>query len=192
MIVAAGAGRRMGGVNKALLRWGETSFLQSLNDSLLRAGVEEVVVICASPHGAETAAHARSLGLTCVANPQPEIGMAGSVSLGFAHALEAFEADTCFLWPVDAPGVRAQTLRQLVERGDRGGIVTPSYEGRGGHPSLVGRSVWEELSRCSSEPEGARSVFRRSGERRTYVDVSDRAVIHDVDRPSDLSALEQL
>jgi CTP:molybdopterin cytidylyltransferase MocA len=54
---------------------------------------------------------------------------------------------------------------------------------------LVGRDVWGELEVCESEPEGARSVFRRDPGRRQFVEVDDQAVRHDVDQIADLEAL---
>lgn len=194
VITAGGAGRRMGGQNKALLPYGGTSFLESIHSSLLEmfvaeAPIAEVVVVVAEPYGAETSELAASLGITALHNAHPEMGMASSVAMGFEHALREFSADACWLWPVDAPGVRASTLQALLAHARGDAIVTPSYGGRGGHPSLVGRELWAELAACTNEPEGARTVFRRSAERRVFVEVDDKAVSHDVDRPADLEVL---
>ena len=186
VILAAGEGRRMGTKNKALLLWQGQSFLARIASLCKDIGVGEIVVVVAEPHATATEIAARELGLACVRNAHPEIGMAGSVALGFAHALEHFASETCWLWPVDAPAMGRETLDALAAHAHIGRITTPRFAGRGGHPSLVGRDIWPELARCDGEPEGARTVFRRGAERRCYVDVGDAAVCHDVDRPEDL------
>lgn len=190
VITAAGAGQRMGGQNKALLPCGGTNFLESIHASLVDAAVAEVVVVVAQPHLAETSELATSLGLGFLHNAHPEVGMASSVAIGFEYALREFDADACWLWPVDAPGVQARTLLALLAHARVDAIVTPSYAGRGGHPSLVGRELWAELAACTNEPQGARTVFRRSAERRVFVEVDDGAVSRDIDRPADLEALQ--
>ena len=188
VILAAGAGRRMGGVNKALLLWQGKTFLQDIADRLRKLGDVECVVVVATPHDAETEVAAGEEGYPCVRNAHPERGMASSVAAGFAYASANFATDACWLWPVDAPGASLEVLRIIRSRGAADRIVTPRFAGRGGHPSLVGRTIWPELESCESEAEGARSVFRKDSHRRDFVDVDDHAVAHDFDCPTDLGA----
>ncbi len=190
VIVAAGQGSRLGGVNKALLPVGETSFLASIADCLRVAGCARIVVVSAVPHAEDTEAEALRLGLEVVRNPEPELGMASSVSVGFRYAVAHFPEVAAFLWPVDAPGVLPGTIEALLVAGDAETIATPSFAGRGGHPSLVGRNIWPELVDCVREPDGARSVIRASASRRRFVNVDDAAVVRDIDLPADVAALE--
>ncbi len=176
-------------MNKALLSWRGQTFLQSIVARLDELGDVRSVVVVAAPHGAETEAVASELGIACLHNGNPERGMASSVSIGFAHAMENFSRDACWLWPVDAPGVDISTLRALRRQACVSKILTPRFSGRGGHPSLVGRAIWPELQACESEAEGARTVFRRDEARRLFVEVNDKAVRNDIDSPADLEAL---
>ncbi len=189
VILAAGAGQRMGGRNKALLLWSGETFIERIARLGDEVGVQECVVVVGQPHKIATETAARVIELPCVVNSRSEAGMASSVATGFAHALQTFKADACWLWPVDAPGIKLSTLAELMPYANTERIVTPRFAGRGGHPSLVGREIWQELADCESEPKGARSVFRRQVERRLFVDVDDPAIRHDVDRPDDLENL---
>src|SRR5262245_58361140 len=83
VILAAGAGTRLGGVAKALLAIGGRTFLARIVAAAREVGTEDIVVVVASPHGDAVAAAARELGARVVVNPLPERGMASSVAGGF-------------------------------------------------------------------------------------------------------------
>ena len=169
VIVAAGAGTRMGGVAKALLRRGERTFLQCIVDT---AAADDVVVVVGPPFGEAVAAHARELGARVVVNAEPGRGMGSSIALGFG-ALGA--VDAAWLWPVDHPDVTAATLVAL--RGALGSheVAQPRHRGRGGHPPLVAARLFAALAECTNARDviGAADVVR--------VEVDDPGTVEDVD-----------
>lgn len=182
VILAAGAGRRLGGAAKALLPIGGRTYLAAIA-ATARALVDAVVVVGA-PFGDEVAAHARELGLRVQVNPDPSRGMASSIALGFA-ALAVGEA--AWLWPVDHPAVRVDTLARLVAALGAHDVAQPRYAGAGGHPPLVRRAVWPALAACDLASDGARGVLRAVD--RVVVEVDDPGVVHDVDTPAAREAL---
>lgn len=184
VILAAGAGTRMGGVAKALLRLGERSYLEAIVATARAAGTTEIVVVVAPPHGEAVAAAAGAVGASCVANPDPSRGMASSVALGFAAVAD--RADAAWLWPVDHPAVQLATLQALLAA-DAHDVVRPRFGERHGHPPLVGRALFAPLMRCAELPGGARDVLASARSR--SIDVADRGVIADVDTPDDARAL---
>jgi molybdenum cofactor cytidylyltransferase len=214
VILAAGAGRRLGGVAKALLAQDGRTYLAAIAATARSVGLVDAVVVVAEPFGREVAAHARQLGLRVRVNPSPERGMASSVALGFA-AIANGPASAAWLWPVDHPAVQAATLgrliialgdanaadaikrREVVGGGDgfAGGslvgsiaaeVAQPRHAGRGGHPPLIARALWPRLASCAGAPDGARGVLRTA--RMISVEVDDPGVVHDVDTPADLEA----
>jgi len=188
VIVAAGAGRRLGGVAKALLPYRGHSYLATIAATARAAGLVDAVVVVGEPFGQEVAAHARQLGLRVRVNPAPDRGMASSVALGFA-ALGSGPAAAAWLWPVDHPAVTEATLRRLISAIGEAEVAQPRYLGRGGHPPLCRRTLWPRLAACaglSSSAGGARDVLRAA--RLVAVDVDDPGVAHDVDTPADLEA----
>ena len=176
VILAAGAGTRLGGVAKALLPCGEGTFLARITATAAAVGVAPaaIVVVVGAPFAALVAAHADELGLATVVNPAPTRGMASSVACGFA-ALPA-AVDAAFLWPVDHPLVTTATLAALLAHG----AGVPTWGGRGGHPPLVPRAHFAALV-TGDHPDGARGALRAL----PRLAVDDPAVVKDVDLPAD-------
>ena len=189
VILAAGAGQRLGGVAKALLPYRGQSYLAAIAATARAVGLVDAVVVVGAPFGADVAAHARQLGLRVRVNPDPARGMASSVALGFA-AIANGPAAAAWLWPVDHPAVAEATLRQLVAAlaaGDGAEVAQPRYRDAGGHPPLIARALWPRLAACAGAPGGARDVLHAA--RRLAVDVDDPGVVRDVDTPGDLEAI---
>lgn len=196
VVLAAGAGRRLGTVAKALLDLGGRSYLQTIRDTGLGAGVERFVVVVGPPHGTAVQAEASRLGLDVVVNPHPDRGMASSVAVGFAHALASFAGhdDAALLWPVDHPHVGQATVEALIASAHTACVVIPVFGGRGGHPTVFGRDTWPALAVCDLAPQGARTVIHTleaaPGQARSRVlrlEVRDPGVIADIDTPADLA-----
>lgn len=206
VILAAGAGTRMGGVAKALLeRSTKRTFLTMIVEAAREVGTREIIVVVGPPYGELVAAHARQLGARVVVNEHPERGMASSVALGFAaligmpregaaaarprDASEApitGEADAAWLWPVDHPDVQARTLRTLVAALGVRAAARPVFDGRRGHPPLIARSLFDALAGCANVDGGARTVI--GGADTIDVVVDDPGVVRDIDTPRDLEA----
>jgi len=192
VVLAAGAGTRLGGVAKALLRRASDlgprasarTFLETIVETAREVGTEELVVVVGPPHGEQVAAHARELGARVVDNPAPERGMASSVALGFA-ALAA--SDAAWLWPVDHPDVAPATLRALVAALAAHDAARPVVAGaRRGHPPLVARALWPRLAACADLAGGARAVL--AGADVIDVTVADVGCVRDIDTRADLEA----
>lgn len=202
VILAAGAGTRLGGVAKALLTGkDQCTFLARIVTHARELGVEEPIVVVGPPHGDEVAAHARELGALVVVNPRPARGMASSVALGFgalcglasawtaapSEKAPAGEIAAAWLWPVDHPEVAPATLRALIAALAQHEAARPTYEGRGGHPPLIARSLFARLAACADAEGGARSVLAAADT--IDVPVSDRGCVRDVDTPADLETV---
>jgi len=157
VVLAAGAGRRIGGP-KALLPIGETTFLAHVARALERPGVAAVVAVIG--HGARRVEAEAGVppGVALVVNPRPDDGMLGSVILGLAAA-EARGAEAVLLHPVDHPFVSPATTDLVLAALAAGApIAVPSYGGRRGHPGGFARAVWSAL-REAPPCLGARAVL---------------------------------
>ena len=179
VILAAGAGTRLGGVAKALLASHSGTFLSQIVATARGVGLADAVVVVGPPHGDAVAAHARELGVRVVVNPAPDRGMASSVALGFA-ALGA--CDAAWLWPVDHPDVSGETLRALVAALAAHAAVRPLCDGRRGHPPLIARALFDQLAHCPDD--GARAVLAAADVLDVAVD--DAGCLRDVDTVLDL------
>jgi CTP:molybdopterin cytidylyltransferase MocA len=187
VILAAGAGTRLGGAAKALLphaAHGGRTYLEVIAWTARAAGLADGVVVVGPPYGDAVAGHARSLGFRVAVNGEPARGMASSVAIGFA-AIADGEADAAWLWPVDHPDVREDSLARLAAALEEHDVAQPRFEGRGGHPPLIARAVWPRLVGCVAAPSGARAVLAEVAV--VAVEVDDPGVVRDVDTPDDVA-----
>jgi CTP:molybdopterin cytidylyltransferase MocA len=110
LLLAAGAGRRMGRPKALVEGW-----LAHAVDSL--AECDQVVVVLGA-----SADEARSLldahDVTIVVAPDWEEGMGASLRTGLMH-LQHGEATRCVVTLVDLPDVTAAVVRRLLDRRDR-------------------------------------------------------------------------
>ena len=185
VILAAGAGTRLGGVAKALLKTARgVQFLDQIMITARAAGLDRAIVVVGPPFGVEVAAHAGTLGVAIVENLSPERGMASSIAIGFEALQELEDVSEAWLWPVDHPNVAVETLEMIIAaRGDHE-VARPVVHGRGGHPPLIARALFAALARCETEPEGARSVIARADN--IDVAVEDLGAVHDIDTRAEL------
>jgi CTP:molybdopterin cytidylyltransferase MocA len=193
VILAAGASSRMGR-DKALLPLDRETFL-SASIKRLQPFTKVVIVVAAENAGAlkptVSAEHAE-----LVLNPEPQRGQFSSLQIGLRSALEA-GLEAVVVTHVDRPPATEETLRRLMaafaERSSlpeetRPWAVVPQVEGKHGHPIVVGREMIEAFLRA---PENltARDVEHANQQRVTYLDVSDRNVVTNVNTPEEYRAL---
>lgn len=171
LILCAGEGRRLGGVDKAGLRLPDgRTFLDAVAATARAAGCAPVLAVGRASQAIET-----------IINPAPERGMISSIVVGLA-ALAARDVAAALVWPVDQPLVTPATVAAIVAVAGPGRIVVPTYAGRGGHPTAFGRALWSELAAAAT----ARDVVRADPARVVRLPVDDEGVVLDFDLPSDL------
>jgi molybdenum cofactor cytidylyltransferase len=192
VVLAAGRGTRMGGVAKALLRDGDRTYLERIVATLAAVECQETIVVVATPFGDEVAAAARALGAQVIVNPNPERGMASSIAIAFEELQVVFgrlsTVDAAWLWPVDHPYVDAATLRSLEAAIGTHEVARPRFDGRGGHPPLIAKRVWERFATCGDIEGGARTVIAALDV--VDVVVQDPGVVRDIDTVDDARVRE--
>jgi CTP:molybdopterin cytidylyltransferase MocA len=189
MLLAAGAGRRMGGP-KALLRDANgVPFLDRCVGGLLEGGCADVTVVLGAG-----AAEARQLldeagwttdpdVSTVVADDWDE-GMGASLRSGL-RSLAGSNHDTTLVTLVDLPDVGADVVRRVLAAGaGPEALVRASYGGRPGHPVLLGRAHWAGVAESAHGDRGARGYL--AARTATTCECGDLATGQDVDHPSDL------
>jgi molybdenum cofactor cytidylyltransferase len=157
VLLAAGAGRRMGGP-KALLRIGGESFLARAARVLSRPGVASVVAVVGHD-AARVAAEAHApAGVSLVENEHADLGMLSSILRGLDEAEER-GADALLLHPVDHPLVDPSTVDRVVAALEGGAVIAVPTQGkRRGHPGGFARAAWAAL-RGAPADRGARAVL---------------------------------
>lgn len=184
LLLAAGGGSRMG-VPKALVRGDDgTPWLQRSVAVLRDAGCEHVVVVLGA-----RADEARALldesdpALRVVVADDWETGMAASLSTGLS-ALQEPQGEVALVTLVDLPDVGAEVARRVLAAADGPtSLARATYDGRPGHPVLMGRDHWFPAAAVVEGDEGARDYLREHG--CLAVECGDLATGRDVDTRGD-------
>jgi molybdenum cofactor cytidylyltransferase len=189
IILAAGESRRMG-FPKALLRYRDMTFLESILAASAAAGLDPSVVVL-GPDASKILAVIRLDNVIETRNDHPETGQIGSIRQAISAVVNR-PVEGAVVWPVDQPEVSVRTVERLVEefRNGDASVVVPTHEGRRGHPVLFRRDVFEQLLNAPIEV-GARAVVREQQELGMLLEVSvdDAAILKDIDTPEAYEAL---
>ena len=157
MLLAAGAGRRMGGP-KALLRIGGESFLARGARTLARPGVARVVAVLGHDAARVAAEAGVPADVALVENHRYTDGMLSSILRGLDEA-ERLGADAVLLHPVDHPLVDPVTVDRVIAALQTDAVIAvPTHDGRRGHPGGFTRAAWAAL-RAAPADRGARAVL---------------------------------
>ena len=187
ILLAAGAGRRMGEA-KALLDLGGRSALQRCLEALADGGCDERRVVL-GPSGDEVLSELSGPRPDVVLNPHPERGQTSSLKLALARGTG--RGELFVLHTVDHPLVTAADVRALLDAaaqrpaGKR--IVLPVVGGRRGHPALFEAGLAAEFLALGDD-EPAHRVPRRDPARVLEVALANPWLVRDLDTPADLAA----
>lgn len=189
LLLAAGAGRRMGGP-KALVRPAPDSptFLEATLDRLAHAGLERVVVVLgARADDARPVAEAAHAEVVVAADWDE--GMGASLRAGLAHLDTTSDDDVhaALVTLVDLPDVGTPVYRRVLDAGRGLGPATllrAEYDGRPGHPVVLGRDHWQPVVTTARGDRGARDHL--AAHPPTPVECGDLATGSDADTPADL------
>lgn len=170
------------GAPKALASDRDGAWLPRAVDLLRAGGCAEVLVVLGA--AAERAAELvpADPAVRVVAATDWAEGISSSLRAGLAAAA-ATEADAAMITLVDLPDLRpAVAHRLLADLGDaRSILVRAVFDGRPGHPVLIGRTHWEALASDLGGDRGAGPYLRRHGAR--SVECGDLATGQDRDTP---------
>lgn len=178
LVLAAGAGRRMGRP-KALLDTPGGAAAQETVNRLHEAGCAQVVLV--------VGARADDVQATLTPRPWLEVvvakgwrdGLSQSLRTGLT-ALEGTGVTAALITLVDLPDVGTTVYRRVIESVEPvpDALARATYAGIPGHPVLLGRAWWSR-ARTASGDEGARSVL--ASHRHTLIECSDLATGRDID-----------
>ncbi|MDQ0821310.1 nicotine blue oxidoreductase [Arthrobacter sp. V4I6] len=191
VLLAAGAGRRLGLGPKALLPFRGRTLVEVLADELLAGGCREVVTVL----GADSATVRAGTDLSrhrVIENPDWATGMGSSFRLGVATAAPE---DHVLFALVDQPGLTRDTVARVLAAHRPGRVTAAAYrepngELRRGHPLLLDVTLRSEAAGMATGDAGARLFLQANPELIDPVDCSDLSGGEDLDRPEQLHLLD--
>jgi len=191
VLLAAGAGSRLGGRPKSLLELGGVPLIMRQLIALSGAGVDEVVVVLGH-HAQAIEAAIGQFPITLVHNPAPDDGQASSVRIGL-QALSP-KMDAVMVALADQPLINEQDITALIgafkRRGDKAMVVprVTSSDGSSapGNPVIFDAALREEWLAGAAELT-CRQWREAHPERVQWFDTDNRRYRMDIDTPEDLA-----
>ena len=180
IVLAAGAGRRMGGPKALLVVEGETLLRRSTR-AALAAGCAPVVAVV-GPWDPDM----EDLDIRVVPNPEADEGMASSIRAGLAALPDDVEG--VLLLAVDQPAVDGNLLRDLLDlfRRSGGRPAACAYADTLGIPAVLPAHLFPDL-RALRGDRGAKAILVREGAAALPFPEGAR----DLDRPGDLDRIRR-
>jgi len=183
LVLAAGMSRRMGSVNKLLLKIdGETMLERSIRP-ILEAGLDRVVVVT----GYESEKIESCLSgykVEFVHNDQFEEGMGTSLARGVA-SMGNSKQDGIMVSLGDLPCLRKESVSSVVDvfnskSGEE--IIVPMFGGKPGHPIVFPFRYKNELKSLRGD-EGAKKIIGREKRSVVRLELGDKGITLDIDGP---------
>ena len=163
LLLAAGAGRRMG-TPKALVRDADgTSWMLRSVAGLRDGGCHRVLVVLgASAHEAGAMLEGVEVGeVEVVVAENWDEGMGASLRAGLTALMDGGE-EAALVSLVDLPDVGPEVVRRLLDRAVTAKTLTrATYDGAPGHPVVLGRDHWAGVIDSATGDQGARTYLSR-------------------------------
>lgn len=215
ILLAAGEGRRLGGVAKALIRLQGQTLLARQLALLYTAGAHQVVVVTSPAHHAAieaeatafaashsgTAAGPAPLTIQLVCNPNAALGHSGSVRCGLTTLLAATRSATApaptpapqpiAMLLIDLPLLTATDVLALLHawhHTPHQGCLVPRHQGQRGHPVLLSAALARDVL-DQPAPLAVREHLQRNPALIRHIDVAHNHCITDLDTPEHCAEL---
>jgi CTP:molybdopterin cytidylyltransferase MocA len=191
VLLAAGAGRRMGGRPKALLELGGVPLVLRQLIALSDAGVDELVIVLGH-HADQILPVIEHFPLTVVHNPRPDDGQVSSQRLGLAALNPRLDAVLIAL--ADQPLISEEDVTSLIgafkKRPDGTAVVVPRVAGQPGNPVIFSDVVREQI--LTGESGAGCRQWRASNPHAVHhFDTESNRFIIDLDTPEDVALFER-
>jgi nicotine blue oxidoreductase len=179
LVLAAGAGRRLGRPKAEVLLGGIRLIDRAVN-TLLAGGCEQVVAVVREPGMVIP-------GAIPVLNPAPDDGMGSSLRTGMATLPD--DTEVVLVTLVDLPDISPAEVRAMIGWYRNGAsIIAVRRAGARSHPVLIARRWFTAFTAAAHDDQGGRAFFAAHWDDVDFLDYPQP--ISDIDTPEDLAAAE--
>ena len=190
IILAAGASRRMGSVNKLLASIAGKPLVRHAVESFVGTSLSPIIVVVGYEPD-KVAAALKGLPVQLVFNPDHAAGQGSSVRVG-VEALDNNVTDA-MIGLGDMPLLPSTLLDSLIQthighEGHVRNITIPVFEGQRGNPVLWGKTFFPELITLTGD-RGGRQLLNEHTAAQNLVTCDHSSVLHDVDTADALAAI---
>ena len=190
IILAAGASRRMGSVNKLLASIAGKPLVRHAVESFVATSLSPIIVVVGYESD-KVAAALEGLPVQLVFNPDHANGQGSSVGVG-VEALDNNVTDA-MIGLGDMPLLPSALLDSLIHthigrEGHARNITIPAFEGQRGNPVLWGKTFFPELITLAGD-RGGRQLLNDHKAAQHLIACDHSSVLRDVDTVEALAAI---
>ena len=190
IILAAGASRRMGSVNKLLASIAGKPLVRHAVESFVATSLSPIIVVVGYESD-KVAAALEGLPVQLVFNPDHATGQGSSVGVG-VEALDNNVTDA-MIGLGDMPLLPSALLDSLIHthigrEGHARNITIPAFEGQRGNPVLWGKTFFPELMTLAGD-RGGRQLLNDHKAAQHLIACDHSSVLRDVDTVEALAAI---
>jgi len=170
VILAGGHSSRMKYPKLWLSLNGDETFLEHLVSTYHNAGVNRVVTVINSEFGSgEWKSKVEKLqeSAKVVLNSKVDEGRMHSISVGLK---EVSDCEFVLIQNVDSPLVEVGTIEHLITNCENYDVTQPVFEGKGGHPILVSKSVTQDILNNKNTSLTLRDVLNKYKKNRLTIE----------------------
>ena len=190
IILAAGASRRMGSLNKLLASIAGKPLVRHAVESFVATSLSPIIVVVGYESD-KVAAALEGLPVQLVFNPEHATGQGSSVGVG-VEALDNNVTDA-MIGLGDMPLLPSTLLDSLIHKhigreGHACNITIPAFEGQRGNPMLWGKTFFPELITLAGD-RGGRQLLNDHKAAQHLIACDHSSVLRDVDTVDALAAI---
>jgi molybdenum cofactor cytidylyltransferase len=179
IVLAAGKSTRMK-ENKLLLKLNGETLIEHVVNVTKKSSVDEVVVVLGYD---ATKVKERLAKIDCkfAVNENYMKGQSESVKVGLSAI--SGNAEAVMILPADAALVDPESINSVLEeyRRSKSTIVIASHQQQSGHPILLDRALFPEVSKIDEHTQGLKAVINRHRAEINYVEARAENVLVDID-----------
>lgn len=179
VILAAGLSERMGFL-KPLLKFDEfDNFLSHIVSEYEKIAIPEIIVV--TNEAVRVAIGEKKIGnAKIIINKNPGLGRFGSIKIGLN---EVKKKNACFICNADNPFINTALLIKMASKVKEENYIVPEFEGKGGHPILMGCKVMEAICKQKQNDVDLREVLRPF--ERMNITTDDERILYNINTKED-------
>ena len=179
IVLAAGKSTRMK-ENKLLLEVDGETLIGRVVKTAKESSANEIVVVLGY-EAAKIKEQLAKLDCKLVVNDNYVRGQSESVKVGLAAISNNVEA--VMILPADVALIDSQSINRVIEeyRRSRNRIVIASHQQQSGHPILIDKTLFPEVSEIGEDTQGLKAMINRHRAEIKYVEVGTETVLVDID-----------
>jgi molybdenum cofactor cytidylyltransferase len=179
IVLAAGKSTRMK-ENKLLLKLNGETLIEHVVNVTKKSSVDEVVVVLGY-EATKVKEQLAKIDCKFAVNENYIEGQSESVKVGLSAISD--NAEAVMILPADVALVDPESINRVLEeyRRSKSTIVIASYQQQSGHPILLDRTLFPEVSKIDEHTQGLKAVISRHRAEINYVEARTENVLVDID-----------